>query len=82
MKKGDLPVLIYQLFFDASDKEHVAKMEEFRADLRRWASLLKLRNVKFIILAVPVTNLAEVDAQYGSMRGELFELMRPPPASY
>jgi len=76
MKKGDLPVLIYQLFFDASDKEHVAKMEEFRADLRRWASLLKLRNMKFIILAVPVTNLAEVDAQYGSMRGELFELMR------
>ena len=76
MKKGDLPVLIYQLFFDASDKEHVAKMEEFRADLRRWASLLKLRNMKFIILDVPVTNLAEVDAQYGSMRGELFELMR------
>lgn len=76
MKKGDLPVLIYQLFFDANDKEHVAKMEEFKADLRRWASLLKLRNMKFIILAVPVTNLAEVDAQYGSMHGELFELMR------
>ena len=76
MKKGDMPVLIYQLFFDANDKEHVAKMEEFKADLRRWASLLKLRNMKFIILAVPVTNLAEVDAQYGSMRGELFELMR------
>lgn len=76
MKKGDMPVLIYQLFFDANDKERVAKMEEFKADLRRWASLLKLRNMKFIILAVPVTNLAEVDAQYGSMRGELFELMR------
>ena len=76
MKKGDLPVLIYQLFFDAKDKEHIAKMEEFKADLRRWASLLKLCNMKFIILAVPVTNLAEVDAQYGSMRGELFELMR------
>ena len=75
MKKGDLPVLIYQLFFDANDKEHVAKMEEFKADLRRWASLLKLRNMKFIILSVPVTNLAEVDAQYGAMRGELFELM-------
>lgn len=76
MKKGDLPVLIYQLFFDANDKEHVAKMEEFKADLRRWASLLKLRNMKFLILAVPVTNLAEVDAKYGSMRGELFEIMR------
>jgi len=55
---------------------HIAKMEEFKADLRRWASLLKLRNMKFIILSVPVTNLAEVDAQYGSMRGELFEVMR------
>ena len=76
LKKGDLPVLIYQLFFDANDKEHVAKMKEFKADLRRWASLLKLRNMKFLILAVPVTNLAEVDAKYGSMRGELFELMR------
>lgn len=76
LKKGDLPVLIYQLFFDANDKEHIAKMEEFKADLRRWASLLKLRNMKFVVLAVPVTNLAEVDAQYGSMRGELFELMR------
>ena len=51
-------------------------MEEFKADLRRWASLLKLRNMKFIILSVPVTNLAEVDARFGSMRGELFELMR------
>jgi hypothetical protein len=76
IKKGEMPVLVYQLFFDANDKAHVAKMEEFKADLRRWASLLKLRNMKFIILAVPVTNLAEVDAQYGSMRGELFELMR------
>ena len=76
VKKGDMPVLVYQLFFDANDKDHVAKMEEFKADLRRWASLLKLRNMKFIILSVPVTNLAEVDERFGSMRGELFELMR------
>ena len=32
--------------------------------------------MKFLIVAVPITNLAEVDAQSGSMRGELFELMR------
>ena len=76
LKKGDMPVLIYQLFFDANDKEHVAKMETFKADLRRWASLLKLRNMKFIILSVPVTNMAEVGERYGSLRGELFELMR------
>ena len=76
MEKGDMPVLIYQLFFDANDKEHVAKLETFKADLRRWAALLKLRNMKFIILSVPVTNMAEVDERYGSLCGELFELMR------
>jgi len=75
IKKGDMPVLIYQLFFDANDKEHIAKMEEFKSVLWRWAALLKLCNMKFIILAVPVTNLAEVDERFGSMRGELFELM-------
>ena len=76
VKKGDMPVLVYQLFFDANDREHVAKTEEFKADLRRWASLLKLRNMKFLILSVPVVNLAEVDAKHGSRRGDLFELMR------
>ena len=76
VKKGDMPVLVYQLFFDANDKDHIAKMEEFKSDLCRWASLLKLRNMKFIILSVPVTNLAEVGERFGSMRGELFELMR------
>ena len=76
VKKGDMPVLVYQLFFDANDREHIAKMEEFKADLRRWASLLKLRNMKFLILSVPVVNLAEVDAKHGFRRGDLFELMR------
>ena len=76
IKKGDMPVLVYQLFFDTNGKEHVARMEEFKADLRRWASLLKLCNMKFVILSVPVTNFAEVDARFGSMRGELFDIMR------
>ena len=76
INKGDMPVLVYQLFFDANDREHIAKMDEFKADLRRWSALLKLRNMKFVILAVPVTNMAEVDEYFGSLRGELFELMR------
>ena len=76
VKKGEMPVLVYQLFFDVNDRDHVAKMEEFKADLLRWASTLKLCNMKFIILSVPVANLAEVDERFGSMRGELFELMR------
>ena len=76
IKNGTMPVLVYQLFFDANDGEHIAKMEEFKAELRRWASLLKLRNMKFIILSVPVTNMREVRERFGSMRGELFNLMQ------
>ena len=53
-----------------------ADLLPYGALLDRWAALLKLRNMKFIILSVPVTNLAEVDERYGSLRGELFELMR------
>ena len=74
--KGVMPVLVYQLFFDANDREHIAKLEEFKAALRRWASLLKLRNMKFVILSVPVVNMREVWERFGSMRGELFELMQ------
>ena len=74
--EGTMPVLVYQLFFDANDREHIAKMEELKSELRRWASLLKLRNMKFLILSVPVTNMREVWARFGSMRGELFDLMQ------
>ena len=74
--KGTIPVLVYQLFFDANDREHIAKMEEFKCKLRRWASLLKLRNMKFVILSVPVINMREVWERFGSMRGELFDIMQ------
>ena len=76
IEKGTIPVLIYQLFFDANDREHIAKMEDFKSELRRWASLLKLRNMKFIILSVPVMNMREVWERFGSMRSELFDLMQ------
>ena len=74
--KGTMPVLIYQLFFDANDRGHITKMEEFKCELRRWASLLKLRNMKFVIFSVPVTNMREVRNRFGSMRGDLFGLMQ------
>ena len=51
-------------------------MEDFKSELRRWASLLKLRNMKFIILSVPVMNMREVWERFGSMRSELFDLMQ------
>lgn len=71
-----MPVLVYQLFFDANDREHIAKMEKFKSELRRWASLLRLQNMKFVILSVPVTNMRDVWERFGSMRGELFDLMQ------
>ena len=76
IKKRTMPVLIYQLFFDANDREHIARMENFKSELRRWASLLKLRNMKFIILSVPVKNMREVWERFGSMRSQLFDLMQ------
>ena len=76
IEKGTMPVLVYQLFFDVNGREHIAKMEEFKCELRRRASLLKLRNMKFVIFSVPVTNMREVWERFGSMRGELFDLMQ------
>ena len=76
IKNGSMPVLVYQLFFNADDREHIAKMEEFKSELHRWASLLKLRNMKFLILSVPVANMSEVRERFGSLRGELFDLMQ------
>ena len=42
LKGGTIPVLVYQLFFDANDAEHIQKREAFKAELRRWAAALKL----------------------------------------
>lgn len=63
------PVLIYQLFYKKDNAEHVAKMDAFKADLRKWAKLLGLKNMKFLIVSVPVTNAAAVEKAYGHMKG-------------
>ena len=73
---GTTPVLVYQLFFDANNTEHIEKMEQFKADLRSWATALKLRNMKFLIVSVPITNAADVERRFPNERGELFEHMR------
>ena len=51
-------------------------MEAFKENLRGWASALKLKNMKFLIIATPVTNMAEAKERFGSMHGEIFDAMR------
>ena len=73
---GTTPILVYQVFFDAKNEEHKAGMERFKANLRRWAETLKLRNMKFLIVSVPITNAAEVERRFRGVRSGFFELMR------
>lgn len=73
---GTTPVLVYQVFFDANSAEHIEKMEEFKADLKRWADALRLKNMKFLIMTVPITNAAEVERRFSGVRSGFFKLMR------
>ena len=70
------PVLVYQLFFDATDAAHIEKLQAFKADLRRWAAALKLQNMKFLVVSVPVVNMDEVKRRFGGWHGEIFDAMR------
>ena len=76
LKGGTIPVLLHQLFYDANDAEHIRKMEEFKAELRRWAAALKLKNMKFLVISAPVVNMDEVKAHFDGMHGEIFDTMR------
>ena len=73
---GSTPILVYQLFFDAKDSEHIAKLQAFKADLRRWAATLKLQNMMFLIVSVPVVNMAEVKRRFSGWHSEIFDAMR------
>lgn len=55
---------------------HVAALESFKENLRRWAAALRLKNMKFLILSVPVTNMAEARERFSSKREEMFDIMR------
>ena len=70
------PVLVYQLFFDATDAAHIEKLQAFKADLRRWAAALKLQNMKFLVVSVPVVNMDEVKRRFSGWHGEIFDAMR------
>ena len=73
------PVLVYQLFFDRVDAEQIAARDAFKASLRRWATLLKLKNMRFLVMEVPVTNgkrvderTAELDGRFKGCRASVF----------
>jgi len=77
---GQKPVLLYQLFYKAGDVEHSAKMEEFKSELRKAAKLLRLKNMTFLIVSVPVLNADKVEKRYGHLvkqeNAQLFEDMK------
>lgn len=73
------PILAYQLFFDKDDNAQIAARDAFKASLRRWAELLKLKNMRFFVMEVPVTNgkcvdgrTAELDARFRGCRANVF----------
>lgn len=47
----------------------------FERELRQWARILKLQNMKFLIMSVPIINAAEVEAHYAGQREEIFKEM-------
>ena len=61
--KKRMPVLVYQLFYDADDAVQIAARDTFKGALRRWAQLLKLKNMRFLVMEVPVTNGRDVEAR-------------------
>lgn len=72
---GHKPVLIYQLFFNANDPTSREDRLVFERELRKWARLLKLRNMKFLIMSVPIINADEVVSRYAGSHAEIFKEM-------
>ena len=75
-KNDQKAVLVYELFYDAKDQRSVEDCAAFKAELRRWAGILRLKNMKFLILSVPIVNAAEVKKLYEGCKEELFEEMK------
>jgi len=76
------PVLVYQLFFDRDDAAQIEARDAFKTLLRRWAGLLKLRNMRFLVMEVPVTNgkriderTAVLDARFKGCRASVFTML-------
>ena len=72
---GHKPVLVYELFYDAKDPVSREDRVVFKRDLKRWAALLRLCNMKFLIMSVPVINTAEVKRDYTGVKDGIFDAM-------
>lgn len=80
MADGQKPVLLYQLFYKIGDAKHIAKMVSFIEHLRDAARLLRLKNMSFLIVRVPIVNADKVAARYKNLirqqNAQLFEDMK------
>ena len=47
----------------------------FERDLKRWAAMLRLKNMKFLIMSIPVINAAEVKRDYSEVKDDVFDAM-------
>lgn len=72
---GRMAALVYQLFYDAADAKSAADCAAFQNQLAGWADALKLCNMRFLALSVPVLNAAEVAANCAGMKEEIFSRM-------
>lgn len=72
---GHKPVLIYELFYDANDPVSREDRIVFERDLKRWAVMLRLKNMKFLIMSVPIINAAEVKRDYTGVKDGIFDEM-------
>ena len=70
------PVVVYQLFYKKGDAAHIADMEIYKAMLRKWSDMLKLGNLTFLIVSIPVANDEEVEKRFGGLKSEVFEKMK------
>lgn len=60
--KSKIPVLIYQIFYDDSNKD---KMEEFVKDLENWGKELDFTDkIKFFVIKVKITNADYAKKKY------------------
>lgn len=68
------PVLIYQLFYDDSNKN---KMEEFVKDLETWGKELEFTDkIKFFVIKVKITNVDDVERKYSYAYSDLFTILK------
>lgn len=72
--KNKIPVLIYQLFYDDSNK---GKMEEFVKDLENWGKELDFTDkIKFFVIKVKIKNIEDVEKKYSDAYSDLFTILK------